>query len=352
VRRGLTGNLCRCTGYDSIIKAALATDRTALKSMDQIYPPAGMLKELEALATEEVRIETSFRRFYKPSTIEQAVRFKNDNPDCTVIAGGTDLGVVYNKRIREIDVALSLSGIASLQVVRVEQDAIHFGAGVNLTDFQSVTLRHLPELGLFMEWFGSPLIRNAGTIGGNVVTASPIGDTIPALIALGAEIEITGLTSKRTIPIGDFYCGYRKTVLGSDELVTAVRIPLLTSTQCLKLYKVSRRKDLDISSFGAAIWMEQSNGIIEDIRLAFGGVGPMVLRLPKAEAILRGQHPTLDLFEYAGEIARQEVTPITDVRGSADYRRTLAGNILSKFWHEVFGSDEETIPTDAGEEVF
>jgi xanthine dehydrogenase small subunit len=352
VRRGLTGNLCRCTGYDSIIRAALATDRTALKSIDQLYPSAEMLNVLKALAAEEVRIESPSRRFLKPSTIEQAAQYRNENPNCTVIAGATDLGVVHNKRLREINNALSLSGIASLQVIRVDLNAMYFGAGVTLTALQSLSLKHLPELGRFMEWFGSPLIRNAGTIGGNLVTGSPIGDTIPALIALEAEVEITGLTPKRTVPIAEFYAGYRKTVLASDELVTAVRIPLLKETQTLKLYKVSRRKDLDISSFGAAIWMERSHGSIDDIRLAFGGVGPMVMRLPKTEAILRGQHPTLDLFENAGEVAQQEITPITDVRGSADYRRTLAGNILSKFWHEVFGSNaiSERQPAANGEE--
>jgi xanthine dehydrogenase small subunit len=106
------------------------------------------------------------------------------------------------------------------------------------------------------------------------------------------------------------------------------------------LYKVSRRKDLDISTFGAAIWMQQTNGVVDDIRLAFGGVGPMVLRLPKTEAMLRGQEPTLELFEQAGEIARQEVMPITDVRGTAEYRRMLSENILAKFWHESFGEKE------------
>jgi xanthine dehydrogenase small subunit len=157
------------------------------------------------------------------------------------------------------------------------------------------------------------------------------------MIALGAEIDMAGLSGTRRVPIGQFYTGYRKTVLAEDELVTAVRIPLLGESQSIKLYKVSRRKDLDISSFGAAIWIQKFNGIIEDIRLAFGGVGPMVLRLPKTESILRGHAPTLERFEQAAEIATEEVTPISDVRGSAEYRRTLAGNILIKFWHETIG---------------
>jgi xanthine dehydrogenase small subunit len=336
VRRGLTGNLCRCTGYDSIVKAAMACDVSALKSIDALYPPNSILADLKAIAVEEVRTA----RFYKPVAIEQAAQFRRDHPHCSVIAGGTDLGVVYNKRLREIPVALSLGGIASLRRTQVDADAMMLGAGVTLTTLAHLAKQHLPELGKFMDWFGSPLIRNAGTIGGNLVTGSPIGDTIPAMIALGAEIELTGVAGPRTVPIGQFYSGYRQTVCKADELVTAVRIPLLRESQTLKLYKVSRRKDLDISTFGAAIWMQQTNGLIDDIRIAFGGVGPMVVRLPKTEATLRGQEPTLELFEQAGEIARGEVTPITDVRGSAEYRHTLSENILLKFWHETFGEKE------------
>jgi xanthine dehydrogenase small subunit len=334
VRRALTGNLCRCTGYDSIIRAALATDRGALKSIDELYPPGEILS----------------RQFYKPSTIAQAAQFRIDHPNCSVIAGATDLGVLYNKRAAEISVALSLSGISSLRVARVEGDALYVGAAVTLATLESLSLRHLPELGRFMEWFGSPLIRNAATIGGNLVTGSPIGDTIPAMIALGAEIELTGPARTRSVPIGEFYAGYRKTVLAADEFVTAARIPLLCDSQILKLYKVSRRKDLDISTFSAAIWMQRSNGVIEDVRLAFGGVGPMVLRLPRTEALLRGQIPTLERFEEAGKLAREEVTSISDVRGGAEYRRTLAGNILPKFWHEVFGNGhlEAMEPTGNG----
>jgi xanthine dehydrogenase small subunit len=338
VRRGLTGNLCRCTGYESIIQAALRTDRKNLKSIDQLYPPGEILNKLNELAGEEVRIETAARLFYKPISIQQAAQFRLDHPACSVIAGATDLGVVYNKKLREIDIALSLSGIASLKQIVVEPDAIHIGAGVTLSDFQSLATQHIPELGRFMEWFGSPLIRSAGTLGGNIVTGSPIGDTIPALMVLQAELELTSLSTARVVPISQFYTGYRKTVLDTDEFLTSIRIGFLKANQLLKLYKVSRRRDLDISTFSAAIFVEQSGGALSEIRIAFGGVGPMVMRLAKTEAVLRGFAPTLGLFQQAGKIAREEVTHITDVRGSAGFRQTLAENILSKFWHEVFGN--------------
>jgi xanthine dehydrogenase small subunit len=335
VRRGLTGNLCRCTGYDSIIKAAMSVDRAGVKSLESLYPSATLYSELLAASVELVRIETADRRFCKPVALKAASQYRVENPGCSVIAGGTDVGVVCNKRIREIKVAMSLAGLPSLRESHVSSDAIHIGAGCTLAKLQSLAQEHLPELGRFMDWFGSPLIRNAGTVGGNLVTGSPIGDTIPAMIALGAEIELTGLSGVRSVPVGTFYTGYRQTVLADDELVTAVKIPLLKAGQLLRLYKVSRRKDLDISSLGAAIWIERSGQIITQIRLAFGGVGPTVMRLPETEAVLRGQPATLENFERAAEVARLEVKPISDVRGSAEYRRTLAGNILLKFWHET-----------------
>jgi xanthine dehydrogenase small subunit len=233
-----------------------------------------------------------------------------------------------------MDVALSTGALADLHTIRADAGSLYVGACATLTALERAALEHLPELGRFLAWFGSPLIKNAGTLGGNIVTGSPIGDTIPALMALDAHIDMAGESGSRRVPIGQFYTGYRKTVLGPDELVTGVEIPLPREGETFKLYKVSRRKDLDISSFGAAIWMRRSGNAIEDIRIAYGGVGPMVLRMSKAEAVLRGQPATLERFELAGDVARGEVTPITDVRGSEQYRRTLAANILVKFWHE------------------
>ncbi len=166
---------------------------------------------------------------------------------------------------------------------------------------------------------------------------SPIGDTLPPLIVLGAEIDLAGARHARRAGAQQFYTGYRQTVLAPDELVTGVRIPIPKADEILRLYKVSRRKDLDISSFSAAICLKRSGGVIADVRIAFGGVGPTVLRMTKTEAALRGGPATLDRFERAAAVAAAQVTPISDVRGSERYRRSLAGNILLKFWHEMIG---------------
>jgi xanthine dehydrogenase small subunit len=341
VRRGLVGNLCRCTGYDSIVRSALATDRASLRPVDALYPPETLTAELTRATGEEVLIEAGSRKFFKPTTIERAARFRADNPGCVVVAGGTDMGVVYNKRMRAIDVALSTASLADLRTIRVHAGSLHVGACATLAALERTALEHLPELGRFLAFFGSPLVKNAGTLGGNLVTGSPIGDTIPALMVLDAEVELTGVAGVRRVPINQFYAGYRRTVLTPGELVTRVRIPLPRPGETFKLYKVSRRKDLDISSFGAAIWLRRSGNVIEDVRIAYGGVGPTVLRMSKAEAVLRGQPATLERFEQAGDVARDEVTPITDVRGSEQYRRTLAANILVKFWHEALAGGHQ-----------
>ncbi|HEX8911803.1 MAG TPA: FAD binding domain-containing protein, partial [Humisphaera sp.] len=343
VTRGLVGNLCRCTGYESIVRAALATDRSTLKPIDALYPPGLVAAALSAAAADEVRIETAAKKFYKPTTADAACAFRAANPGCSVVAGGTDLGVVHNKRVRPIEVALSLGGVAEFRGACTSPDALHVGATEPLTTLEHLANEHLPELGRYLAWFGSPLIKNAGTIGGNLVTGSPIGDTPPPLMALDAKVHVVGPAGrKRAVPINAFYTGYRQTVLAADELVAGVEIPLPKPGEVFKLFKVSRRKDLDISTFSAAIWLRLSGGTIAEARLAFGGVGPVVLRMARTEAALVGKPPTLATFEAAGDVAYGEVTPISDVRGSADYRRAVSRNILSRFWHEAFGGAQRS----------
>ena len=340
VRRGLVGNLCRCTGYDSIVRSALAIVPGSLPPVDVLYPPDTLATDLAQAADTEVVIEAGPRTFYKPTAVERAARFRAENPGCVVVSGGTDIGVVYNKRMRAVDVALSTAALPDLRTVRADAGSLHVGACATLSALEQAAQEHVPELGRFLAYFGSPLIKNAGTLGGNLVTGSPIGDAIPALMVLGAQIELTGVAGARVVPIDRFYTGYRKSVLGPDELLTRVRIPLPRPDETFKLYKVSRRKDLDISSFGAAFWMRRSGNLIADARIAYGGVGPMVMRMVRTEAFLRGKPATYGQFEQAGEVAREEVTPITDVRGSEQYRRTVAANILMKFWHDAIADPD------------
>ncbi|MDQ6802504.1 MAG: FAD binding domain-containing protein [Acidobacteriota bacterium] len=320
VRDGLTGNLCRCTGYEPIIKAALAVDGKAMPKMREVYPDVPD-------ARGAVRID----KFFAPTTIEDAVRFKSENPGCTILQGGTDVGVWINKRHFKSPAMLFLGKIAALNEL-TDKKQITVGANVSLAAFEVFIRDRIPELYGILNIFGSPQIKGAGTLAGNIANGSPIGDTLPYLFVADAQLELTGTGGTRTVPINTFYRGYKQFDLRPDEIITRVFVPIVDDT--VKLYKVSRRKDLDISAFTAAIRLRM-NGRIEDARIAYGGVAPTVIRLPKTESFLKGKSPSLDVFERAGEIARSEVKPISDVRGSADYRLQLAENILCKFWHEV-----------------
>jgi xanthine dehydrogenase small subunit len=352
VRRALVGNLCRCTGYDSIVRAALESDRSELKSIDALYPPDDILAALAHAAGEEVQIESDGARFFKPVSVEAAARFRQQNPSCLIVSGATDLGVQRNKGTRQISIVMTTAGLRDLQTIAVTPDGLCIGAGATLTELERVTATHLPELSEFLAFFGSPLIKNAATLAGNLVNASPIGDTIPALFVLAGQVELTGPDSARWVEIEKFYTGYRKTVLKTDEILTRVRLPLPRDGEIFKLYKVSKRKDLDISSFGAAIWMRRSGPVVQEIRIAYGGVGPTVVRLPRTEAFLAGKPASRHVFQQAGDLAGTEISPISDVRGSEDYRKILGRNILVKFWHDMDqmsrGPEQNISPTPAG----
>jgi len=327
VRDGLTGNLCRCTGYEPIIKAALAVDGAPAAKMRERYPS---LPD----ANDSVQVGT----FCAPATLDEAIAFKREHSGCTIVQGGTDVGVWVNKRNYAARAMLSLAKIDSLRELREEDGTIVAGANTTLADFETFIADRIPELAGILAIFGSPQIKNAGTLVGNIANGSPIGDTLPYLFVAGAMLEMNAGT--RSVPIDRFYLGYRKFDLQPGEIITRVRLSIVRDT--LKLYKVSRRKDLDISAFTAAIRLAMTGDHIDRAGIAYGGVAPTVVRLPRTEAFLAGKTATLDTFEQAGRIARTEIKPISDVRGSADYRLQLAENIMAKFWYEVFG--ETTAP--------
>ena len=329
VRAALTGNLCRCTGYESIINAALAVD--AQPRIETLYPTADILPAIVAVEKEPVRIGN----FARPVSIEDAVAFKAEHPNTVIVQGATDFGVWRTKRGFVPDAILSLDGVPGLRDITLDGGALHVGGRASLARFEEAVRDLVPELREIMDRFGSPQIKNAGTLAGNIANASPIADSLPFLFVTNASLELTGLAGTRTVPIADFYLGYKKLALRADEIITKISIPLPAASDTLRLYKISKRSHLDISSFTAAMLMRGANGRIESIRIAYGGVGPVVLRLPKTEAFLAGRQLALETFTAAGEIARGEVAPITDVRGSKDFRLQLAENILCRFYYET-----------------
>ena len=344
IKRGLVGNLCRCTGYDAIVRAACGTDRSQLKSLDERYP-ATIADDLAKAASGPLRVEAGDRAVFKPATLDDAIAYRAAHPTCTIVSGATDVGVLFNKRVRDVVDALQLGGVRELRSIEVDDASIHVGATATLGELEAVALEHHEELGRFLSWFGSPQIKAAGTLAGNVATGSPIGDTLPTLHVLNAEVELAGPRGRRRVNINDYYTGYRASVIAADELIVAVHVPRLAAGETLKLYKVSKRQDLDISSFSAAIWIRRTGDVIDDVRIAFGGVGPTVLRCRKVEGHLRGQAMSEELFAHGAAIAWREVTPIGDVRGAKAYRCTLAANILRKVYFEL--ADGYVAPTGA-----
>jgi xanthine dehydrogenase small subunit len=334
LRRGLVGNLCRCTGYEPIFRAGLEVDTKNLYRLDDLYNPAGALAELARRADEPVRLAADGKNFFKPTSLADAAKFKSEHADCLVISGGTDLGVQMNKGLREPKTIMSATAL-NLTDLQVSSDQIIAGAGVSIADLESAAAAVLPEYAQFLAWFGSPPIKNAGTLGGNIANASPIGDSMPALFVLNAQIELFGVNGSRLININDFYIGYKKTAAAPDELISRIILPLPKHGELFKLYKVSKRKDLDISTFSAAIWMKLDGPGIAAVRIAYGGVGPKIMRMPQTEAHLTGGQFSQEIFDSAAQAAVAEITPISDVRGSAEYRLLLAANILRKFYSEV-----------------
>jgi xanthine dehydrogenase small subunit len=342
LRQGLTGNLCRCTGYVPILDAGLELDPEAVTRINDVYPPEAMLADIESSAGDSLSIESSdpgrTRRLFGPKSIAEVVQLMGQYPAAKIVAGATDVGVQLNKGVIDPDVLVDLNRVAELEGVAIEVDeqgeTLVAGARATWTEIESACRDLVPEFHSIVSIFGSPQIRHAGTIGGNVVNASPIADSLPFLFVAGAALELQGAAGVRTLDINDFYHGYKKFDLQPGELLTRVRVPLPSPGDLLRLVKVSRRRDLDIATFTAAIWMRLNGDQIADVRLAFGAVGPTIVRARRTEEFLRGRQFTESTMRAAGDVAVGEITPISDVRGSAEYRYQLTRNVLLKFYHE------------------
>jgi xanthine dehydrogenase small subunit len=339
LKDGLTGNLCRCTGYESIVKAGLEVDLTQWQSIAKLYPAKDMVKEFETHLKQSVGIKADGKELFVPVDVKEACKFKNENPGTVIITGGTDVAVFMNKRGLVPDIVMATSNLPGLSEIVTRKDGertvLEVGARVTLKMLED----HISELSEEMKYilwvFGSPQIRHAGTLAGNVANASPIGDTPPFLFTMDAEIEATGVNGVRRIKMTEFYLGYKKLALQADEMITKIHVPLPTKDEIVKLYKVSRRQHLDISAFTAAIRIKVDKGKIQTAAVTYGGVAAVVMRLPKVEQFLVGKEFSLATCREAGKLARAEVVPISDVRGSRDFRLALAENIFSKFYHET-----------------
>jgi xanthine dehydrogenase small subunit len=341
-RRGLTGNLCRCTGYTPILDAAIQACEADHQRLNELYPPAPLLAAVAPLAHDAIELDVPAsdaggprQRVACPATLDDALAFLAANPTARLVAGATDVGVRANKSGRLPPTILDLNRVDELDFVRIENNALIAGARASWTSLLAACDSALPELARILTIFGAPQIRHVGTLGGNIANASPIADSLPCLYVLGASLVLASAAGRREVDVNSFYLGYKQLDLKPGELIAEIRIPLPANDELFRLFKVSRRRDLDISTFTAAIRVRVGNDAIASAQIAFGGVGPTVLRAPKTEQFLVGQPLTEDVMRAAATIAAAEITPIDDVRGAADYRRQLARNVLLKFYHQT-----------------
>ncbi len=342
-RIAMTGNLCRCTGYLSILdamKSLAATPPTPLQERRDLRVDA---ESLRLLFDDPIRIEGKQQSVYAPTVLSDAVAYKCNYEDAVIVAGATELGVWRNKRSFSPKRLLSLSRAVELNTINLSPEAITMSANTTWSEIEFYMHKRLPQFHAIIERFGSPQIRNTATLVGNIANGSPIADVLPLLAVMEAQLEIIGKHGIRTCPINRFYTGYKQNELKKGEIITRVTVPWPKASDRMRLYKVSRRNDLDISTFCAAVRVQSDGDIISSAAIAYGGVAPTIVRLPKTEQFLRDRAFDEETFRQAGRIARAEVMPITDVRGSADFRLQLCENVLRKFYFDEVGSFAEAV---------
>lgn len=348
-RNALTGNLCRCTGYQPILEAATAIDPKRVENLRARYTSSVIEKDLANVLREPLHIEAEgsssapeHRDFFAPVNWKEAARFLGRRRDARLIGASTDLGVQVNKGRFDPRALLSLHLVPEAYAIGQVRDKartwIEVGARVTLTELRDFVEPLVPEFAKFLNLFASPQIKNVATLVGNVANGSPIGDTLPFLMAMDAEVDVVGPRGRRSVPFVDFYKGYKKLDLRPGEIVTAVRFAAPAKGEQVRLFKVSQRKDLDISSVNAAFRVKMGkDGSVIEARVVFGGVGPTVLRLRTVERALTGPRPTEATLTRASEAMRKEMTLLSDVRGSAEYREMLCENLFRKFASETLG---------------
>jgi len=377
----LSGNLCRCTGYRPIRDAAIeafsfrSSRRKSAQNKNQNQSEqtdvccyedtfAERLKKAGA-GLDGVEYEFGNEKFFRPTSLGRLLNLLQQFPDGQLVAGATELGLNITKRYQKFPTLISVEAVAELKEIKATETEWHIGAAVTLTQIEEEMAEEFPALGDMLRVFGSRLIRNRATMGGNLVTASPIGDSAPVLLALDAKVVIVAqasslcvsedqknkLTGKmpvplreRTLPISEFFVAYRKTALQTGEILKTIIVPRGISkpglTRKCSWFKVSKRREMDISTVAACFTVDlDKQNVVRHARLAYGGVAAMPARAKKTESALLGKVWNEETIENVLPILRTEFTPISDVRGSAEYRSGLVTSLLEKYYFDSVAAD-------------
>lgn len=323
----LGGNLCRCTGYRPIRDAALSMETQA--DNRPLWLDAAAPRDDKAC---EFNLDANFMQ---PTTLAELVACLERHPQAKLVAGGTDLWLETTQRLARFEYVIDVTRVAELNLIDATtledgRNGWWIGAAVSYSRLEPLLAEHYDAFAHLLHRLGSQQVRNRGTLGGNIANASPIGDTPPVLLALGSRLRLAGPEGERELPLTDFFLDYKRTALREGEAITAIFLPQPTAQQNLKVWKLSKRREDDISALLGAFAWRLEDGVMRDVHLAFGGMAAIPKRAAQAEAALEGEVPTAAAFQAAREALNADFQPMSDVRGSAQYRQLGAGNLLER----------------------
>lgn len=346
----LSGNLCRCTGYRPILDAAQTMQHWPAVAEDE----AGLLSKMKLLTQSPSAFQPN-SAYISPKTLPAFLAARARFPDAQLVAGCTDVGLWVTKQHKQFPRVLDITQVAELRRIEDYPHHIAIGAAAPLTDAFAALVADRPQLKSFTHRFAGLPVRNSGTLGGNVANGSPIGDSMPLLIALGANIVLMrsskGKISHREMPLEALYTGYRTNVMAKDEVLAWIKVPKATPTEFSRVYKISKRFEDDISAVCLALSLHVQNGKVVTASIGVGGVAATPVRARKTEAALQGQAWTIATVQQATKVLQAEFSPISDMRASAAYRSEVLGGLVQRFWLESQGQSLVSLEQLSGVEA-
>jgi xanthine dehydrogenase small subunit len=340
IELALQGNLCRCTGYEPIVKAAKAASGYGRPDADPLVTERETVTSRLREMADGARIEigSDAGRLIVPADADDFAAALSDNPNATIVAGSTDVGLWVTKHMRAISPAIFIGGIEGLRGVTLADGVLTIGAATSYADALRAVARHVPAWRHLIERIGGDQVRNMGTIGGNIANGSPIGDTPPPLIALGAEVVLRSVEARRSVLLEDFFIEYGKQDRRAGEFVEAIRVKLPPADAIYAVHKVTKRRDEDITAVLGAFAIRLDGNTVAEATIAYGGMAGTPKRARHVEAALRGKSWNADTVEAALPAFEKDFQPLTDMRASAAYRMLVAKNLLRRVLVESSGT--------------
>ena len=335
IKNSIAGNLCRCTGYQPIINAAKSLNNK--NKVDQFYQTKNETIKLLKIINKKnnsLTINRIDKKYFAPQTINELKILLKKYPKSKILSGGTDLSLIVTKERKTINSIIYINSIKELNYIKKNKKYIEIGATTPLIEFESEIIKHYPDFKDILERYGSVQIRNVATIAGNIVTASPIGDTLPLLLALNAKIVISNSKNDKILYLKDFFINYRKTKLKNGQFIKLIKIPLLQNN-IFKAYKISKRIDDDISAVCASFNLNIKNNIIVSVSIAYGGMAAIPKKALQCEKSLLNKDLSEKNINIAQKFLEKDFNPIDDMRASSQYRMKIAKNLLFKCFQEI-----------------